>query len=124
MVNSPDGRKAAGQLGEDYAAHYLLERGYTILDRNWRCRSGEIDIIAEYDDVLVFVEVRARSGSTSFGTPVESVDIRKQRKVRHTAQLYMHGKRLGHRQVRFDVMAVMLDSQRKLKSILHVDNAF
>lgn len=126
MSNSPDRpdhRRAAGQTGEDYAAHYLQERGYTILERNWRTRSGEIDIIAASGDVYVFVEVRTRS-SSRFGTPAESVDSRKQRKVRHLAQQYLYHKKIVNRQIRFDVIAVLLDSHRQVIGLSHIDNAF
>ena len=69
---------------------YLIERGYTLIARNWRCRSGEIDIIAEIDHVLVFIEVRTRSSQASFGTAEESINYRKQKQVRETAQFYIY----------------------------------
>ena len=66
-------RSSVGRRGEEAACAYLAERGYRILDRNWRCRLGEIDIVAERGDIVVFVEVRTRTG-TRFGTGAESVD--------------------------------------------------
>ena len=83
-----DGRKQTGILGEQAACEWL-SRKYSILHRNWRCRSGEIDVIAEDGEVLVFVEVRTRKKSGSFGIPAESVDFRKQQQVRKTAQIFL-----------------------------------
>jgi Holliday junction resolvase-like predicted endonuclease len=66
-----DRRKQTGRQGEDTAAVYLLEKGYRIIERNWVCRTGELDIMAQDGDILVFVEVRARRGKR-FGPPEES----------------------------------------------------
>lgn len=79
-----DQRKAKGAMGEEAAALFLETLGYRILDRNWRCRSGEIDLIARQEHILVFIEVRSRS-SSKYGTPAESVTPRKITQVRQTA---------------------------------------
>ena len=87
------GKKASGDQGEALAARYLERRGYTILDRQWRCRFGELDIVARSPEgVLCFVEAKRR-GPGSIGLPREFVDGRKQQRLRRAANLYMgfHG---------------------------------
>lgn len=83
-----DGRKTTGSQGEAQAAEYLLGLGYTILQTNWRCRRGELDIIAQDGATLVFVEVRTRS-SARLGSPEESVTVAKQRRLAELAQIYL-----------------------------------
>lgn len=84
----PDLRRALGQLGEDVAARHLQRLGYVILERNYRCPQGEVDIIARDGERLAFVEVRARRG-TAFGTPKESVTARKQARLATVARNYL-----------------------------------
>ncbi|GEM_PF-682364 len=105
-----DRRKKTGQLGEQEACRRLIEDGYAIRDVNWRCRSGEIDIVAEVDNRIVFIEVRSRSISSlgRFGTAAESVDYRKMQKIRSVAAVYLRQKGLQDRAVRFDVITVAL----------------
>lgn len=99
-------RKALGTLGEEIAARRLEELGYRILERNFRCPIGEADIVALEGDVLVFVEVRARS-SAACGTPAESVTPLKRRKMRQVARWYLASREGSSRTpVRFDVVAV------------------
>jgi len=117
-------RKQLGALGEERAAQYLEGLGYRIRERNWRCRTGEIDIIAESGPLLIFVEVRTRSGNRAFGTPQESVDYRKQQQVAGTAQVYIHRCQLQELQPRFDVISVMTDKAGGSISIEHIENAF
>lgn len=120
----PYTRKQKGADGEKAALQYLTAQGYRIIECNWRCRSGELDIIAEYDRILVFIEVRSRSGSLLQGTPEESVDERKIRQVRATAQVYMHMKNVYERRVSFDVITVMLNEDRSIASLHHIREAF
>ncbi|MFC9707957.1 YraN family protein [Paenibacillus sp. NPDC056933] len=68
-------RQQKGRLGEEAACHWLREHGYQIIRQNWRCRSGEIDIVASCEGLIIFIEVRSRSGTGKYGTPQESVDI-------------------------------------------------
>jgi putative endonuclease len=105
-----DRRKKTGQLGEQEACRRLIEDGYAIRDVNWRCRSGEIDIVAEVDNRIVFIEVRSRSISSlgRFGTAAESVDYRKMQKIRSVAAVYLRQKGLQEKAVRFDVITVAL----------------
>lgn len=77
-----------GKFGEDFACEYLRQQGYTIIHRNFRCRIGEIDIIAVKQEVLCFIEVKTRS-SITYGTPAEAVNLSKQKKIYRCAELYM-----------------------------------
>ncbi|OXM84652.1 YraN family protein [Paenibacillus rigui] len=117
-------RKQLGELGERLAAAYLEQNGYQIHGRNWRCRTGEIDIIAMEGKVLVFVEVRTRSGRSTFGTPQESVNYKKQLQVMETAQWYIHRFQLQSLQPRFDVVSVLTDKAGQLVKLDHIQNAF
>jgi putative endonuclease len=117
-------RKQKGAAAEEAAVYYLSSQGYTIVERNWRCRSGEIDIIAEYERWLIFVEVRSRSGVLRQGTPEESVDARKRNQVRHTAEVYLHRKGQGDRLVSFDVISVLLNEDLTIASMAHIREAF
>ena len=83
------GGKAAGNRGEAETARYLRARGYALLASQWLCRLGEIDLVArDRDGTVCFVEVKLRSG-TAFGLPREAVDLRKQRRLRQTAELWL-----------------------------------
>lgn len=104
-----------GQSGEKRAEKYLISQGYDVLEKNFRCKFGEIDLIAQKDGVLVFVEVKTRSGA-GYGMGFESVTKKKQEKLLLTAQTYMSGKTLM--QARFDVISI--DNGR----ITHIKNAF
>lgn len=120
-----DLRKERGSFAEHEAASYLVDKGYRIIQRNWRCRSGEIDIIAELSRVIVFVEVRSRSSrSLAYGTALESITARKITQVRSTAAVYLHSKNTSDSPVRFDVIAVQLGHDGRLESLEHVENAF
>jgi putative endonuclease len=99
--------KRTGKTGEDAAAAYLADAGFRIIERNYRCSFGEIDIVAEDGDTLVFVEVKSRR-SEAYGDPLLAVDCRKQKKISRLSLQYLAAKHLHHRPVRFDVVAVML----------------
>lgn len=99
-------KRQTGQEQENRAAVYLTERGYKILERNYRCRMGEIDLIAFHQGYLVFVEVKYRSGNRA-GRPEEAVDFRKQKKISQTAVWYLKEKGLSlDTPCRFDVVAI------------------
>ncbi|MBL0388880.1 YraN family protein [Tumebacillus sp. ITR2] len=124
---STDPRKQLGDFGERVAADFLLHLGYRIIDRNWRRRGGELDIIAIDRDALVFVEVRTRSTRT-FGTAEESVDWRKQRQVRKMASCYLHERPAEdtiYRDIRFDVITVYVDRNPfRVRDLYHLKHAF
>lgn len=111
-----------GKSGENIAASFLQNRGYAILGRNYRKRFGEIDIVAEIDNTVVFVEVKTRT-STFFGRPFEAVDCRKQQRMIKAALNYINSNRLGDRPARFDVIGVLL-SRDRAPEIDHITNAF
>lgn len=91
-----------GNFGERIAAEYLEEQDYMILERNYRCRLGEIDIIAEKNGEIVFVEVKTRSGD-DFGRPSESINKAKMSKIRKAATIFMLTNKIGDHKIRFDV---------------------
>lgn len=102
-------KDALGRWGEDMAAHALRERGYTILERNWRCRSGEIDIIAVDGDCIVIVEVKTRR-TVQFGHPLESVTPRKCARLRVLAGEWCKTTaRSGITGVRIDAVGIVGD---------------
>ncbi|MEX2462188.1 MAG: YraN family protein [Paenibacillaceae bacterium] len=119
-----DPRKMLGEYGERLALEYLNSLNYVNLETNWRCRSGELDIIAEDVDILVFVEVRTRRMTGRFGSPQESVDFRKQRKVRETAQVYLHQHHKHNSKIRFDLVSVELNLQGEFIRLDHLKHAF
>lgn len=125
-----DDRRSIGVYGEAQAVDYLLRQGYEILGRNWRCRSGELDIIAKLDGTIVIVEVRTRRASGRFGTAAESVDYRKQHRVRSIAEVFLSVNKLHGCPVRFDVIAItlaqtgMLPASYEVVELRHIASAF
>ncbi|MBE5992278.1 MAG: YraN family protein [Paenibacillaceae bacterium] len=99
--------RETGSRFEEVAADYLQHAGFEILERNYRDRSGEIDIIAKDGSYYVFVEVKYRENA-NMGDPAEAVDARKQLKIRNTARRYLYRNRLGESvPCRFDVVAIL-----------------
>lgn len=120
-----DDRKARGRRAEQIAADYLVANGYAILERNWRCRTGELDLIAMQGDSLVIVEVRSRNGkSAAFGTPAESMTPRKIRQVRETAAVYLHMANKSGAKIRFDMIGIILQPDGEPENINHIMAAF
>jgi putative endonuclease len=102
-VNAKD---ALGRHGEQLAAEHLQDRGFRILDRNWRCMEGEIDIVAVDRRVLVACEVKTRSG-TGFGTPLEAITWKKRRRLRRLAVSWVVAHGVLFDEVRVDVVGVL-----------------
>jgi putative endonuclease len=100
-----DQRRRLGTFGEDAAARWYEARGFAIVDRNWRVREGEIDLVATCGRVIVFCEVKTRS-SDRFGTPLESVTVTKQRRLRVLAAKWLAAHPDVRGQARFDVASV------------------
>lgn len=100
-----DDRQVLGQAGEDAAAAHYEGEGYRILARNWRVRTGEIDLVCRRGDTVVFSEVKTRS-SGRFGRGLEAVDWRKQRKLRALAVLWLQESAGSFAEIRFDVVEV------------------
>jgi putative endonuclease len=111
-----------GALGEKIAAEYLTRLGYVIRERNFRSREGEIDIIAEKDDFLIFVEVRTRR-SLSFGTPEESVTAKKKERLIAMTQAYMEDREDLPPSWRIDVMALELGPKGQISRLELIENA-
>lgn len=99
-------RQNIGRKGEDVAAKYLETRGYKIVDKNFRTRFGEIDIVARDKGSIVFIEVKSRTG-TGYGIPASAVTPKKQRQISRVALLYIAEHNLGDSPARFDVVSVL-----------------
>ena len=120
-------KKELGAKGEEIAVRYLKSRGYRILERNYRIKLGEIDIIAEQGTDLVFIEVKTRS-DTLFGSPFDSVTVPKQKQLAKVALEYISRQNCYNRPARFDVVGVQLNQghskQFQDAEIELVQNAF
>lgn len=113
-------RRKIGLLAENMAVATLLNKGYQILQRNFANRFGEIDIIAQDKDILVFVEVKSKMGM-EFGLPEEMINSHKLQKVKNMATIYMKGKTLP---CRIDVVAVVLSQEGNLIRLTHYENVY
>ena len=111
-----------GRRGEDEAVRYLEQRGLVVLSRNWRCRDGELDVVAVDGDRLVVVEVKTRSG-TRFGEPAEAVTARKIARIRRLAQAWLTAHHVRWCGVRFVVVAVLMEPDRPA-TLQHYEAAF
>ena len=110
-----------GKKGEDLAVKFMKNKGYDILETNWRFRKAEIDIIAKVGKILVFVEVKTRS-SDYFGKPASFVSARKKVLLQDAATAYM--REINHTwEIRFDIIGILL-SKTKVKEINHFEDAF
>lgn len=99
-------RRALGTTGEDAVAAWYVDRGYEIVERNWRCRAGELDLIVRRGRTFVFCEVKTRS-SAAFGAPVEAITREKQVRLRHLAARWLDDAPLRPTDIRFDVASVL-----------------
>jgi putative endonuclease len=115
-------RKTLGALGEQLAKDHLKKKGYKLIEANYRCHSGEIDIVARQKDCLVFVEVRTKS-SLEYGTPEESLSPTKQKHMIKSAYYYLQKHPKHPENWRIDLVAVELDAFDKLKRIDILENA-
>ena len=109
-------RQGLGRTGERLAAEELTHQGYRIIERNFRCRHGEIDLIAEDANDLIFIEVKTRRGS-AYGLPEEAVTPRKQQKIVQVATYYLDLHACSERSWRIDVVAVQLSSNGRFEEI-------
>ncbi|MPZ16434.1 MAG: YraN family protein [Luteitalea sp.] len=117
-----DPRGTLGESGEILACRELVRHGYAILERRYRTRGGEIDIVAEHRRTIVFVEVKTRR-TVSFGQPAEAVTWIKRRRLRAMARDYLSHRRLGDRACRFDVVTVLWPVGQR-PTIEIIENAF
>ena len=116
-------RQGLGRTGERLAAEKLIVDGYRILESNFRCRYGEIDLVAEHEADLVFIEVKTRRGA-GYGLPEEAVTLRKQRKIVQVASYYLDLHECADRAWRVDVVAVQMSGAGKLEEIRIYRHAF
>lgn len=120
-MSGDDRRQVRGRQGEHVAEEFLRAQGYVILERNYRVAFGEVDLIVRDRQTLIFVEVRTHSGAT-FGDPLASVNVRKQRQIAKAALHYLIRSGLMEREARFDVVGIRWENEQA--RITHVKNAF
>ena len=121
MMSVNDFKQLLGKEGERLAEQYLKKKGYKIVERNYRCRGAELDLIVLDRRVIVFVEVKTRTGH-GFGSPFEAVEFRKQQKMIQAAQYFLNEKKLHQRDARFDVVGISWPGGEPL--VEHIENAF
>jgi putative endonuclease len=114
-------KHAAGLRGQKAAEAFLVQSGYEILHRNYRVRTGEIDLVARHNDYIVFVEVKFRK-STNYGLPRESVGYAKQQKITRTALHFIAKHKLDNNDFRFDVIEILEQNEKMYAN--HIQNAF
>jgi putative endonuclease len=117
-----DHRKQLGALGERLAGRYLVQQGYKIVARNWRCPEGELDLVAQKGEELVFVEVRTRRG-TRLGSPEESITAAKQARLIQLAQAFLAEYNDPDCAWHIDVVAVVLNRQGAVQRLTHIEYA-
>lgn len=115
--------KDIGNYGESLAESYLVSLGVLIIDKNFKCKQGEIDLICRDDNYITFIEVKTRY-SSQFETPADSVTYKKQRKIFKTAQFYIMINMLQNMNFRFDVIEVILNTSDNRYDISIIKNAF
>lgn len=113
-------RKEIGKLGENIAVEFLLKKGYTIIERNWRFKKAEIDIIAKNGPFIVFIEVKCRS-TEIFGPPEQSINNKKEKLYKIAAEQYLDFHHLEN-ELRFDVISIIYNKNKSV--IKHYINAF
>lgn len=109
-----------GKKGEELALEYLIREGYKVIETNWRYRHKEIDIIAEFDNVLAIIEVKTRSNE-KYGTPEEAVSETKQQFLIDAAEKYLDQKNIDL-EIRFDIISII--KQNNVFNISHIKDAF
>jgi putative endonuclease len=126
MAMSDDPRHAVGAAGEQLASDHLERRGFRILERNFRTRWGELDIVAYDGSTLVFCEVKARRNARGGVNPLESLHARKQARVRKMAGSWLSERpaRPRARELRFDAIGITFDAAGRLLELVHLEGAF
>ena len=122
LRSTGDYKQKLGQQGEEIAVAHLRRQGYVILERNWRCPLGELDIVAREGDTLAFVEVRLRRGDR-FGTAEESITPAKQTRLMDLAQTYLQETDQLDQAWRIDVMAIEVDRRGRVARLNLIRNA-
>lgn len=119
----PTARSRLGAYGEGIARDYLKAKGYRVMDSNFRCPWGEVDIVAREGDCLVFVEVRTRRGPLQYGTPEESLTRKKRDNLVATAETYIQDCADPPEDWRIDLIGVYLDRRSAVQRVVHLANA-
>ena len=115
-------KKQLGNQGEDIAATFLTNKGYSIIKRNFKLgKSGEIDIIAQSNNIIIFVEVKTRT-NYKFGNPLEQISLRKRNNWKKTAEEFMFNNNILNQECRLDLITI--DMEGKEHKITHIENAF
>lgn len=115
--------KCIGSYGEDLASSYLKKNGYYILNKNFRNRYGEIDLICRHDGLIIFIEVKSRY-TYHYGSPCESVTYSKQRQIINLCKFYILTKKLFNYNCRFDVVEIYFNKNDESYLIKHIKDAF
>ena len=113
--------KITGNKGEDKASQFLIEKGYSVLDRNWRTKTGEIDIIAVKDDLIVFVEVKTLPNGTPELLQTELNQRKLQRIVKTSKRFLLNHRQYSNSYVRYDVIVIDMPG---MPDVYHIENAF
>ncbi|MGB0521568.1 MAG: YraN family protein [Flammeovirgaceae bacterium] len=119
-MNSTPPKKRFGNWAEKYAEQFLKNKNFQILERNYRFKHAEIDLITQYQNTIVFIEVKARS-STAFGYPEETVSQNQKKSIKRAAVAYLESKQLNV-EIRFDIISIL--RKGNWKAIYHVEDAF
>ncbi|MBR6034345.1 MAG: YraN family protein [Clostridia bacterium] len=106
-------RHAIGKMGEDIACNYLIDKNYNVVERNFKCNQGEIDVIAwdKEKKELVFIEIKTRT-NYEYGMPIDAVDTNKQRHILNTAKYYIYKNKIKNTFIRFDVIEVCINQDK------------
>jgi putative endonuclease len=122
----PSSRKIIGQYSENLAVEHLKQKGYQLIDRNYRSPFGEIDIIMRDKKQLIFVEVKSRNEKwLEYGLPEAAVNRKKQNRIRRISKYYINRHlHLADTDFRFDIVSVILNQQKKVVSVTHLPDAF
>jgi len=119
FFNMKNYRQKLGSAGEKIAEKYLKDKGYRIKQKNFRVREGEIDLVAEFQDTLVFVEVKTRT-SARFGPPEEAVDLKKRQKYSAVIEKYLEKNKIKNVIWRFEIISLIFCRERKKIIIRHL----
>ena len=122
MADQTEPRKLLGRNAEKLAEKLLRKKGHRLRARNYSCKYGEIDLITQHKDTIVFVEVRSQS-SSKLGMPWDNLKRAKKEKVKRTAKNYLYKYRLSKKPVRFDFVQMIIDGENP-PEIEHIENAF
>lgn len=120
--SAPISNRAKGDIGEDVAQKFLVDKGYKILKRNFNFgKSGEIDIIATDGDVIVFVEVKSRKANSPYGDPLFSINYAKQKNMRKAASGFLYVNKIQNKDCRFDVIIIINEAEStKIEHLINV----